>query len=124
MCVLGELLALTSALLAEILFHISAVKCTCHRHATVMYWLATRLQSDTKWRPASHPPTHRRRPVEVAIFIVDGTDKYQWTEHALTNLLMCRSCSEVACGLCRPLACLMAWAHRKAELGKIVPRVR
>ena len=64
--------------------------------------------------------SHRRRPLEVAIFIVDGTNKYQWTEHALTNRLVCRSCSEVAmaCGLYRPLACLMAWAHRKVELRK------
>ena len=75
-------------------------------------------------QPASQPASHRRRPLEVAIFIVDGTNKYQWTEHALTNLLVCRSCSEVACGLCRPLACLMAWAHRKVELSKIVPRGR
>ena len=67
---------------------------------------------------ASQPASHQRRPLEVAIFIVDGTDKYQWTEHALTNLLVCRACSEVACGLYRPLACLMAWAHRKAELSK------
>ena len=71
---------------------------------------------------ASQPASHRRRPLEVAIF--DGTNKYQWTEHTLTNLLVCRSCSEVACGLCRPLACLMAWAHRKVELSKIVPRGR
>ena len=66
----------------------------------------------------SQPATHRRRPLEVAILIVDGTNKYQWTEHALTNLLVCRSCSEVACGLYRPLACVMAWAHRKVELSK------
>ena len=52
--------------------------------------------------------------------IVDGTNKYQWTEHALTNLLVCRSCSGVACGLYmyRPLACVMAWAHRKVEFSK------
>ena len=67
---------------------------------------------------ASQPASHRRRPLEVAIFILDGTKKYQWTEHALTNLLVCRSCSEVACGLYRPLACIMAWAHRKVELSK------
>ena len=72
----------------------------------------------------SQPASHQRSPLEVAIFIVDGTGKYQWPEHALANLLMCRSCSEVACGLCRPLACLMAWAHRKVELYKIVPRGR
>ena len=35
---------------------------------------------------ASKPASHRRRTLEVAIFIVDGYDKYQWTEHALTNL--------------------------------------
>ena len=35
---------------------------------------------------ASQPASHRRRPLEVAIFIIDGTDKYQRTEHALTNL--------------------------------------
>jgi hypothetical protein len=62
--------------------------------------------------------------LEVAIFIVDGTKKYQWTDNALTNLLVCRSCSERACGLCKPLACLMAWAHRKVKLSKIVPRGR
>ena len=64
---------------------------------------------------ASQPASHRRRPLEVAIFIIDGTDKYQGTDHALTNLLVCRSCSEVACGLCRPLACLMVWTHRKVS---------
>ena len=39
---------------------------------------------------ASQPAScsHRTRPLEVAISIVDGTDKYQWTEHALTNLLI------------------------------------
>ena len=26
---------------------------------------------------ASQPASHRRRPLEAAIFIVDGTDKYQ-----------------------------------------------
>ena len=69
---------------------------------------------------ASQPASHRRRPLEVAISIADGTNKYQWTEqcHALTNLLVCRSCSEVACGLYRTLACLMVWAHRKVELSK------
>ena len=71
---------------------------------------------------ASQPVSHRRRPLEVAIFIIGGTDKYQQTDHALTDLLVCRSCSEVACGVCRPLACIMAWAHRKVELSKIVPR--
>ena len=115
---------LTSTLLAAILFHISAVECTCHGHATVMCRLATRLQRGPKRWPASQPASNRRRPLQVAIFIVEGTDKYQWTDHALTNLLMCRSCSEVACGLCRPIVCLMAWAHRKVELGKIVPRGR
>ena len=69
---------------------------------------------------ASQPASQRRRSMEVAIFIVDGTDKYQWTAHALTNLLVCRSCSGVACGLYRPLACIMimAWAHRKVVLSK------
>ena len=64
------------------------------------------------------PASHRRKPLEVAIFIVDGTNKHQWTEHALTNLLVCRPFSEVACGLYRPLGCVMAWAHRKVELSK------
>ena len=41
---------------------------------------------------ASQPASNRRRPLEVAIFIVEGTDKYQWTDRALANLLMCRSC--------------------------------
>ena len=38
---------------------------------------------------AERPETvasHRRRPLEAAIFIIDGTDRYQWTEHALTNI--------------------------------------
>ena len=106
------------------LFHASAVEYTCHRQANTLCQLATRLQSGPKRWPASQPASHRRRPLEVANFILDGTEKYQWTEHALTNLLVCRSCSERACGLCRPLACLMAWAHRKVELSKIVPRGR
>ena len=67
---------------------------------------------------ASQPASHRRRPLEVAIFIVDGTNKYQWTGHALTNRLVCRPCSEVACGVYRSLVCLMAWAHRKVQLSK------
>ena len=113
MCVLAP----TSTRLPEILCHLSTVECTCHRHANALCRLATRLQSGPKRWPwsASQPASHRRRPLEVAIFIIDGTDKYQRTEHALTNPLVCRSCSEVACGLCRPLACLMAWAHRKVE---------
>ena len=118
MCVLAP----TSTLLVGILFHVSVVECTCHQHANTLCRLATRLQSGPKRWPASQPASHRRRPLEVAIFILDGTEKYQWTEHALTNLLVCRSCSERAGGLCRPLACLMAWAHRKVELSKIVPR--
>jgi hypothetical protein len=97
------------------LFHASAVEYPCHRQANTLCQLATRLQSGPKRWPASQPISHRRRPVEVAIFIADGNEKYQWTDHALmiTNLLVCRSCSERACGLCRPLACLMAWAPRK-----------
>ena len=62
---------------------------------------------------ASQPASHRRRPMEIAIFIASGAGKYQWTYHALPDLLVCKSCSEVACGLYRPLACIMAWAHRK-----------
>ena len=73
---------------------------------------------------ASRPASHRRRPLEVAIPIADGTNKCQWTGHALTNRLVWGSCSDhgVAYGLCmyRPLAyaCLMimAWGHRKVEL--------
>ena len=57
--------------------------------------------------------SHRRRPLEVAIFIADGANKYHWMEHARTNTLVCESCSEVVRGLYRPLACLMAWAHRQ-----------
>ena len=61
------------------------------------------------------PPPHRRN-------LNDACSLCQWTEHALTNLLVCRSCSEVACSLYRPLACVMAraCAHRnlKAELSK------
>ena len=38
---------------------------------------------------ASQPASQRRRPLEVAIFIVDATKRYQWTEHALANLLVC-----------------------------------
>ena len=92
---------------------------SCQRHANSLCPLATRPQSGLKRWPASQPASHRRRPLEVAIFIVDGTNKYQWTEHALTNPLVCRPCSEVACGLYRSLACVMAWAHRKVELSKL-----
>ena len=65
--------------------------------------------------------SHRRRPLEVAISIADGTGKCQWAGHALAGRLGCSSCPWVACGLCRPLglACrrleLMACAHRKAQ---------
>ena len=72
MCVLAP----TSTLLAEFLFHVSAVECTCHRHANSLCPLAMRPQSGPKWWPASH----RRRTLEVAIFIVDGTHKYRLNE--------------------------------------------
>ena len=69
---------------------------------------------------ASQLASHRKRPLEVAIFIAGGTDKYQWPAHALTNILVYRSCSEVAYGLCRPIGCLMmAWANRKVELAQL-----
>ena len=51
------------------------------------YEAAERPAPDTV---ASQPASHRRRPLEVAISIADGTKKYQRTEHALTNLLVCR----------------------------------
>ena len=81
-------------------------------------------------QPASHGQLQPPKKLGVAIFIIDGTGKYQQTERALTNLLVCRPCSGVACGLCRPLGLglarlmIMAWAHRKAGLRKIAPRGR
>ena len=87
----------------------------------------TKRAAPSSYEAAERPRTvtsQRRRPLGVAISIIDGTGKYQRTKHAPTNsnLLVCRSFSEVACGLCRPIACLMAWAHSNAELSKIVPR--
>ena len=70
-------LAPTSTLLAELLFHVSTVECTCHRHANSMCPLVTRPQSSPKRWPSSLPASHQRRPLQVAIFIADGTNKYR-----------------------------------------------
>ena len=95
---------------------VSAVECTCqqHRHTTALSQLATRPQRLRRGGRSGGQPAHKALEVAIAIFIGDGTNKYQWTEYPLADRLVCGSCSEVTCGLCRPLACLMAWtpAHR------------
>ena len=79
-------LAPTSTLLAESLFHLPAVECTCYslpparkRDVSACYEAAERPET-----VASQPASYRRRPLEVAIFIVDGTNKYQLNGREVT----------------------------------------
>ena len=70
-------------------------------------------------RPTSQPATEEapwRSQSSSSLVPANASGK---SMHAPANLLVCRSCSEVACGLCKPLACLMAWAHRNVQLAQL-----